>query len=518
MTGVVAGARHLRRLFTIARTLARHDALFPLEMLGVAPAITWAAHHLSRREVAGRRGQRLAAALQELGPSFIKVGQILSVRPDLVGEEIAADLANLQDRLPAFSANEARRAIETELGQPIGDLFSSFDDEPVAAASIAQVHFATTTDGRDVAVKVLRPRIEEIFAADMALAEWIAAVAERTQPALRRLKPVKVVETLAQSVAVEMDLRLEAAAASELAENTAHDIGFRVPAVDWQRTGRRALTVERIGGIPIDERERLIEAGHDPERIVALAAQTFFNQVFRDGFFHADMHPGNLFVDEDGSIVAVDFGIMGRLDRQTRRTLAEMLLGFLTRDYGRVADVHFEAGYVPKGYSRDLFMQACRSIGEPIFERPLNEISLARLLAQLFRITEQFGMETQPQLLMLQKTMLMTEGIGRALTPELNVWEVSRPLIEEWSLANLGPQARIVDGASDAGEFVQRMPGMALKAEKLVNDLASGGLKLHPDTVEEMARAQAQRTARSLRWLWFVAGLALALAALALLD
>jgi len=518
MTGAIAGARHLSRLFTIARTLARHDALFPLEMLGVAPAITWAAHHLSRREVPGRRGERLAAALQELGPSFIKVGQILSVRPDLVGDEIAGDLANLQDRLPPFPASEARRAIEIELAKPIDELFSSFDDAPIAAASIAQVHFATTTDGRKVAVKVLRPRIEEIFAADMALAEWIAAWTERAQPALRRLKPVEVVKTLAQSVAVEMDLRLEAAAASELAENTAHDAGFRVPDVDWQRTGRRVLTVERISGIPIDERERLMEAGHDPQRIVALAAEIFFNQVFRDGFFHADMHPGNLFVDEGGNIVAVDFGIMGRLDRQTRRTLAEMLLGFLTRDYGRVADVHFEAGFVPKGYSRDLFMQACRSIGEPIFERPLNEISLARLLAQLFRITEQFGMETQPQLLMLQKTMLMTEGIGRALTPELNVWELARPLIEEWSLTNLGPQAKIVDGASDAGEFVQRMPGMALKAEKLVNDLASGGLKLHPDTVEDLARAQAARSARTMRWLWLIALAALVVAILALID
>ena len=332
MTGMLASARHLGRLFTIARTLARHDALFPLEMIGVAPAITWIAHHVSRREVPGRRGERLAAALQELGPSFIKVGQVLSVRPDLVGEEIAADLANLQDRLPAFPANEARAAIDAELDEPIEAMFASFDDTPVAAASIAQVHFATTTDGRDVAVKVLRPHIEEIFAADMSLAQWLAEWAERTRPSLRRLKPIEVVRTLAESVAVEMDLRLEAAAASELGENTADDAGFRVPAVDWQRTARRVLTVERIDGIPIDERERLIAAGHRPETIIELAAQSFFNQVFRDGFFHADMHPGNLFVDENGDIVAVDFGIMGRLDRQTRRTLAGDVVGFsLTR-------------------------------------------------------------------------------------------------------------------------------------------------------------------------------------------
>lgn len=518
MTGVIGSVRHLARLFAIARTLARHDALFPLEMLGVAPALTWAARQVSRQEVPGRRGERLGAALQELGPSFIKVGQLLSVRPDLVGEEIAHDLSNLQDSLPAFSGDAARAAIKDEFDESVDTLFEGFDDKAVAAASIAQVHFAATTDGRDVAVKVLRPGIEEVFAADMALAQWLAEWVERTQPSLRRLRPVEVVRTLADSVAIEMDLRLEAAAASELAENTAGDAGFRVPAVDWQRTGRRVLTVERIDGIPIDERDALIAAGHDPGKIVEQAAEVFFNQVFRDGFFHADMHPGNLFVDEDGIIVAVDFGIMGRLDRQTRRTLAEMLLGFLTRDYGRVADVHFEAGYVPKSSSRDLFMQACRSIGEPIFERPLNEISLARLLAQLFRVTEQFGMETQPQLLMLQKTMLMTEGIGRALTPGLNIWEIARPLIEEWSVANLGPQAKIMDGANDAGEFVQRMPGMALKAEKLVNDLTSGGLKLHPDTVEDMARQQAARTSRTLRWLWFVAAIALFVAVIALID
>ena len=355
MNAILASARHLGRLFAIARTLARHDALFPLEMLGVAPPLTWAARQVSRREVPGRRGQRLSAALEELGPSFIKIGQLLSVRPDLVGDEIAADLSNLQDKLPAFPASEARAAIEHELDQPTDALFETFNDVPVAAASISQVHFATTTDGRDVAVKVLRPGIEEIFAADLALAHWLAEWVERAEPSLRRLKPIEVVRTLADSVAVEMDLRLEAAAASELAENTANDAGFRVPAVDWQRTGRRVMTVERVVGIPIDEREALIEAGHDPEAIITLAAQSFFNQVFRDGFFHADMHPGNLFVDGDGAIVAVDFGIMGRLDRQTRRTLAEMLLGFLTRDYGRVADVHFEAGYVPRSSSARSF-------------------------------------------------------------------------------------------------------------------------------------------------------------------
>ena len=319
-----------------------------------------------------------------------------------------------------------------ELGVPIHQLFSHFEDRALAAASIAQVHRATTSEGRDVAVEVLRPGVEAAFAVDTELFFWLAGLAERAQPSWRRLRLLEIAATFAETVAREMDLRFEAAAASELRENLAGDEGFLVPDVDWQRTARRVMTLEHIEGIPIDEREALMAAGHSVDAVLEKAARAFFNMIFRDGFFHADLHPGNLFVNRDGDIVAVDFGIMGRLDSDTRRYLAEMLLGFLTGDYGRVARVHFEAGYVPADQSLANFTQACRSIGEPIMGRPLNEISLAHLLAQLFQVTETFAMETQPQLLLLQKTMLLAEGVGRSLNPELNIWSLTRPLIEEW--------------------------------------------------------------------------------------
>src|SRR5262249_39907222 len=280
-----------------------------------------------------RPGERLAAALVEMGPSFIKLGQLLATRADLLGDEVAEDLALLQDRLPPFPGSEARALVEVEFGETFQVLFASFDEVPVAAASIAQVHFAITTDGQEVAVKVLRPGIMRAFARDLDLFRWLAELIERTQPALRRLKPVEVVETLAQSVELEMDLRFEAAAASELAENFAGDPTFRVPRVDWLRTGRNVLTTERVGGIRADDRDAILAARLDIETILRNAASAFFKQVFRDGFFHADLHPGNMFIEPDGAIAVVDFGIMGRLDRETRYYLADMLIGFLTGDY-----------------------------------------------------------------------------------------------------------------------------------------------------------------------------------------
>ncbi|MGE0725769.1 MAG: 2-polyprenylphenol 6-hydroxylase, partial [Alphaproteobacteria bacterium] len=411
-----------------------------------------------RRPGLGRPGERLAAALRTLGPSFIKLGQALSTRADLMGEAVAADLADLRDRLPPFPAEAARRTIAADLERPVEALFASFDDVPIAAASIAQVHFAVTTDGRPVAVKVLRPRIEAEFARDLDLFRWMADVVERAVPASRRLKPREVVRTFAETVRLEMDLRFEAAAAAELAENFVGDPTFRVPAVDWQRTGRRVLTTERVVGIPINQRAALIAAGHDPQQIMAYAASSLFRQVFRDGFFHGDMHPGNCFVAPDGAVVPVDFGIMGRLDLATREFLADMLVGFLNGDYRQVADVHFRAGYVPASQSRDAFMQACRSIGAPILGRPLAEISLARLLGQLFRVTEQFRMETQPQLLLLQKTMLVAEGVGRSLDPDVNMWLLARPLIEDWMIEHRGPEARLRRAVDTGIDLAGRVP------------------------------------------------------------
>jgi ubiquinone biosynthesis protein len=491
MFALVRAARNLTRLVQIAFTLAEHDALFPLDLFGAAAPPLRILRLMRRPSPAMkglRPGQRLAAALQRLGPSFIKLGQALSTRADLLGEQVAADLSSLQDRLPPFPGSEARRIIEEELEKPLSELFLGFDDEAVAAASIAQVHFAFTTAGEPVAVKVLRPGIAQAFARDLDLFFWLADLVERTQPGLRRLKPVEVVRTLADTVRFEMDLRFEAAAASELAENFAGDQGFRVPRVDWTRTTQRVLTLERVGGVRVDDRDGLVAAGHDIDDILGKAAAAFFNQVFRDGFFHADMHPGNLFVDASGAIVVIDFGIMGRLDRKTRYFLADMLLGFLSGDYRRVAEVHFAAGYVPARQSIDAFTQAVRSVGEPILGRALHEISVARLLAQLFQVTEQFEMETQPQLLLLQKTMVLAEGMGRRLDPNVNMWTLARPLIEEWMRANRGPEAQVVDMLAEMARTLHRLPGLVEDLERFVHDTAHGGLHLHVDTLDAYMR------------------------------
>ena len=510
--------RNLARLVRICLTLARHDALFPLDAVPTAAPFLRFGHLFARRRgpIRPRPGQRLAAAFNELGPSFIKLGQLLSTRADLLGEEITVDLASLQDRLPPFPGADARALIEAEFACPLGALFASFDETAIAAASIAQVHFARTAEGRNVAVKVLRPGIAAAFARDLDLFLWLAGLAERLQPALRRLKPVEVVQTLAEVVRIEMDLRLEAAAAAELAENFAGDPNFRVPRVDWQRTRRTVLTLERINGIHIDDRAAMIAAGHRIEDVLGKAAAAFFNQVFRDGFFHADLHPGNMFVGTDGAIVVVDFGIMGRLDRATRFFLADMLIGFLSGDYRRVAEVHFAAGYVPPRRSVDAFTQACRSIGEPILGRPLQEISIARLLAQLFEITEQFEMETQPQLLLLQKTMVVIEGVGRRLDPEINIWTLARPLIEGWMRDNRGPEASARLGLETLVDLAERVPRLVRSLETLVTDWSRQGVILHAETLAVQAAHRARHLAIVLVPVWITAA-ALAMIAVTLL-
>lgn len=493
---MIRTARNLSRLFQIARVLARHDALFPLEDVPALRELIGVARAVYRRPSEGRPGQRLARAFAELGPTFIKLGQALSTRPDLLGEEVAADLTYLQDKLQPFSFAEARAIIEGEFEQPLESLYSSFDETPVAAASIAQVHFAVTPDGRPVAVKVLRPGVEQQFRRDIALFYWLARLIERVQPHLRRLRPVDTIATFEESVNIEMDLRFEAAAAAEMSENFEGDETFRIPEIDWQRTSRSVMTQERITGISLDEREKIAAAGLDPVEVITRAANAFFNMVFRDGFFHADLHPGNLFVQADGVIVAVDFGITGRVDHETRRILGEMLLGFLTGNYRRVAEVHFEAGWVPADKSVDAFTQAARSIAEPIFGKPIQEISIARLLGQLFAVTETFSMETQPQLLLLQKSMLLAEGVGRVLAPEINMWELAQPLITDWMRSNLGPEARIKAAVVGTARSLEKLPSILVQAEQAARMISSEGLKLHPDTVREMARQGALTSGR----------------------
>ncbi len=512
---MLRACRNIVRLARVARTLARHGALSTftrhLEVAGLAPLILLMARLFSRGQPeAGRPGERLARALIDLGPVFIKLGQILSTRSDILGEQVTEDLIQLQDRLPPFPAAEARAVLERELAQPLDCLFQCFDEIPVSAASIAQVHYAMTSEGAPVAVKVLRPGIEEAFARDHDVMFWIAEWIERTQPQLRRFKPLAVVRAFRSIIRIELDLRLEAAAAAELAENFAGDPTYRVPKVDWRRTTQRVLTIERLTGIRMDDRGAMLAAGHDIDQVLARAAAIFFKQAFRDGFFHGDQHPGNMFVDAEGNIGAVDFGIMGRLDRKTRYFLADMLLGFLERDYRRVAEVQFAAGFVPADQSLEEFTQACRSIGEPIFGRPLAEISFARVLGQLLRLSEAFEMEAQPQLLLLQKNMLMAEGISRQLNPKLNIWTLAQPLVEDWMRENRGPEARLVNGARDLARIAGRLPELVSDMEAASATIARGGVRLHPDTMSAITRQRGGNRS----WVLWLAILLLALALL----
>jgi ubiquinone biosynthesis protein len=468
---------------------------------------------------------RLSAALTSLGPSYIKLGQFLATRDDIIGRELARDLSTLQDRLPPFSQDEAVKAVEAELEAPIDELFAEFG-APVAAASIAQVHKATVKSPnggvRSVAVKVLRPGIEQRFQKDLDSYLFAARMIERFHPPSRRLRPIAVVDTLAKSVAIEMDLRMEAAAISEMADNSKDDEGFRVPKVDWARSARRVLTLEWIDGIPIAEHEKLHAAGHDLKVLGTRLVQTFLRHAMRDGFFHADMHPGNLFIDKDGNIVAVDFGIMGRLSLKERRFLAEILYGFITRDYTRVAEVHFEAGYVPRKHSVAQFAQALRAIGEPILDRPAREISMAHLLGQLFQYTEVFDMQTRPELILLQKTMVVVEGVGRSLDPDLNIWVVAEPVVKEWMESQFGAGARIgqaAESAASVGRLVGDIPKLLLQAERTADAFAAiveEGLHLDDRSVERLAEAQDRRGRASRIGIW-VGAIALVAIALALL-
>ncbi len=459
-------------------------------------------------------GARISAALNRLGPSYVKLGQFLATRPDLVGHEVAEGLTALQDRLPAFSLEEALKAIEDSFGQPVDTLFEDLD-ESVAAASIAQVHAAAVSDSdgavKKAAVKILRPGVAARFKRDLQSFYLAARLVEKLHPPSRRLRPVAVVDTLARSVELEMDFRLEAAALSEMAENTAADPGFRVPAVDWTRSSKTVLTMEWVDGRKLSDVEGILADGHDGRELGAAIIQSFLRHALRDGFFHADMHQGNLFLEPDGTLVAVDFGITGRLGKAERRFLAEILFGFITRNYRRVAEVHFEAGYVPSSQDPDVFAQAIRAIGEPIHGHAASEISMARLLTQLFEVTDLFDMQTQTQLIMLQKTMVVVEGVARTLDPDLDMWRTAEPVVREWIERHLGPAGRLEDAASGLsalGRLVGDLPILADRASKISDELermALQGLRFDDETAEAIGKAEA-RHSRSGRWaLWIIA-------------
>ncbi|MFD1913697.1 2-polyprenylphenol 6-hydroxylase [Halodurantibacterium flavum] len=405
----------------------------------------------------------LTRALTALGPAYIKFGQILSTRPDVVGDDLALQLRLLQDRLPPFPTADARRVIEQELELPVEALFSEFS-EPVAAASIAQVHYARRADtGEEVAVKVLRPGILRAFRKDIDAFYFAASMIEFLSPSSRRLRPREVIAHFEGVVMGELDLRLEASASAEFAANTAQDAGFRVPRADWMLSGRQVMTMSWVDGVPLGDNAALDAAGHDRPAIAARVLQLFLLHALRDGYFHADMHQGNLKVAPNGDVVALDFGIMGRIDQYTRRVYAEILYGFIRKDYRRVAEVHFEAGYVPADRDIDEFARALRSVGEPIFGMDATRISMARLLNYLFEVTERFGMETRTELILLQRTMVVVEGVARSLDPHINIWKVSQPVVEGYIRDHIGPRAMLRDLAETGrvlSRFGPRLPQM----------------------------------------------------------
>ncbi len=510
---MIAAIGHLFRLARAGFVFAREGVLGladPAPLPAPARLGLKIARLLERPTQAGS-SVRLSAALARLGPTYVKLGQFLATRPDVVGPALARDLESLQDRMAPFPQAEAEAAVAIALAKPLRESFTRFGPA-VAAASIAQVHRAEIAEG-PVAVKVLRPGIERRFKSDLDTLYFAARTAERHSAEARRLKFVEVVDTLARSVTIEMDLRLEAAAIAEMRDNVKDDPDFRVPGVDWERTARGVLTLEWIDGTALTDRARLAASGLDLPALGRALMQTFLRHALRDGFFHADMHPGNLFVDAEGRIVAVDFGIMGRLTPNERRFLAEILYGFITRDYHRTAQVHFEAGYVPPHHSVESFAQAIRAIGEPIHNRTAAEISMAKLLTLLFEITGLFDMKTRPELLLLQKTMVVVEGVARSFDSNLDMWATAEPVVREWIERHLGPAGRLEDVAQGAGEvsrFLGGVPGLLGRAATLADQLDAAtrdGLVLAPQTVAAIGQAEARRSRWTALALWVIAAL-----------
>jgi ubiquinone biosynthesis protein len=514
---VISGAANLFRLGRAGFVFAREGVFSTIDPRAVPvsarPALRLA--RLIERPSQGTAETRLSAALTQLGPSYVKLGQFLATRPDVVGAALAQDLEHLQDQMPPFPQQEAEAAITASFGRPLHSVYASFGPS-VAAASIAQVHRAeitTATGTRAVAVKVLRPNIERRFHADLRAFIFAARHAESLSAEARRLRLVEVVDTLRRSVMVEMDFRLEAAALSEMAENTKDDPDFRVPAVDWDRTTKEVLTLEWVDATPLSDRARLQAKGFDLRQLARALIQTFLRHALRDGFFHADMHPGNLFVDDERRLVAVDFGIMGRLGAKERLFLAEILHGFITRDYYRTAEVHFEAGYVPPRHSIEDFAQAIRAIGEPIHNRAAEDISMAKLLTLLFEVTGLFDMRTRPELLLLQKTMVVVEGVARSMDPKLDMWSTAEPVVREWMTRNLGPAGKLENaaaGVAEVGRFVGNAPGLLTRGARVLDQLdeiTRDGLVLSPQTIAEIDKAEHRRTRWTLWALWVIAAL-----------
>ena len=478
------------KLFQIARKFSTSGAVEIINEIHVLPSFLNLFFNLisigsnSRRiDIKKKPGEKLCVALQGMGTTFIKLGQFLATRPDIIGDDLAKDLEKLQDKVPAFDLYEAKKIIKKEIGE---NYFKNINEisEPIAAASIAQVHLAKIkiqNKYQQVAIKILRPDIEKLFNEELDALMLFAYIVENSFSKAKRLKLIEVVHLLREITNIEMDLRFEAAAANELYENTKNDLGFNVPKIYWNYTTKKILTLDKVEGVSIREHQKLQELGVDLKKLAENLIQHFLKQAVRDGFFHGDMHQGNLFVNKNGYIIPVDFGIMGRLDKNNRKFLAEILYGFIQRDYVKVAEVHFQAGLVPQNASKEEFAQALRSVGEPIFGQTIKDISGGNLLAQLFEITEKFNMATQPPLLLLQKTMVVVEGVARKIYPETNIWEVSRPVLEKWLKDLKSPKSTFDSALNTSSEIIKRIPDLPKlmdRADYALKLMAEGKLNL----------------------------------------
>ncbi|MBF0161335.1 MAG: 2-polyprenylphenol 6-hydroxylase [Magnetococcales bacterium] len=473
----------------IAKILAYYDVEPLSTLFWPFHLLTWvmAIHPAVRRARRESPQVRLRKAMEELGPTFIKFGQALSTRTEILPEEFSVEMKKLQDEVPPFPFAQVEEIIQKDLGGAVAQFFRVFDPHPVASASMAQVHRATTLTGRDVAVKVMRPNVIALVELDIRMLTTLADLVDTYLAGWKRLRARQVVAEFARSIRNEINFQIEASRAQKFRENFKNDREMRVPAVIWSLSTRRVLTLEWIDGVPIDELTHHPQNDKlDPVTISHNIVTSFFKQVFRDGYFHADQHPGNIFVLADGTIAILDFGIIGRVTREDRLVLARILQGFLQRDYRLVAQMHIEAGYVPRHTDLDAFEEACQMLGEPIFGQPLKDISIGKLLAQLFKVTEQFDMPVQPHLLLLQKTMLVLEGVGREINPDLNMWELSGPLIREWMSDHLGPKGKF----SESKENIKKLYHAATLIPEVIVDgmerLSQDHfhIRIHPSTME----------------------------------
>ena len=495
-------------LFKLGRKVAKSDILSilskfhepPLTIKILFKILSFSFSSKNKVDSINDEGERLSASLESMGTTFIKLGQFLATRPDIIGEELSKKLENLQDKLPPFPLLQAKEIIKKDLGN---DTFNSIINlsEPVAAASIAQVHKAQINDSgtiKDVAIKILRPNIKKIFNDEIDAIMLFAFLIESFLKKTKRLKLVEVVFLLKEITNLEMDLRFEAAAANEYADNTKNDVGFKVPQIYWNFTSENVMTLDWIDGVSIRETEELKNRNLNTEKIAEDIIQNFLRHAVRDGFFHADMHQGNIFIDNNGHIVPIDFGIMGRLDKMSKRFLAEILFGFIQRDYRKVAEVHLLAGLVPKNVPIDDLAQALRSIGEPIFGQAVKDISGGKLLKQLFDVTEKFNMQTQPQLLMLQKTMVVVEGVARKLNPNTNIWTTSKPVLENWLKQTKDPMTTINETLQNTSEVIKRLPEFPEimdKANQALTYLASGQIPQNSNSYTALNTKKLEMTA-----------------------